>query len=142
MRVGAMLDGYEISYHLIRAGRDQLPDPTTYQALIVLGCSRHMYDKHRYPYTVHEEATLHQAIKQGISYLGMCLGAQLLVHAFGAPVKKLPKVHIGFLQIDFPEAGKKESSLQELARPPARVSLARGLLLVAEGRRLTGSPHG
>jgi GMP synthase (glutamine-hydrolysing) len=104
-RVGVILDEYEIPYHLVHVGRDHLPDPTRYQAIIVLGGSQHLYDKHRYPYTVHEEAYLHQAIRQGIPYLGMCLGGQLLANAFQATVKKLPKVHIGFLNVHFTEAG-------------------------------------
>jgi len=113
-RVGAMLDEYEIFYHLIHVGRDHLPDPGRYQAYIILGGSQHVYDKRRYPYTVHEEAYLHQAIKQGIPYLGMCLGGQLLAHAFQASVKKLPKVHIGFLHIHFTQAGKEDALFSDL----------------------------
>ncbi len=124
-RVGAILDEYEIFYHLIHVGRDRLPDPTRYNAIIVLGGSAHVYDKHRYPYTVREEAYLHQAIKQGIPYLGICLGGQLLANAFKAEVKKLPKVHIGFLEIYFTEEGNRDPlSLQGLCRSPASFSMA------------------
>ena len=111
-RVGAFLDEYETFYHLIHVGRDHLPDPTRYDAIVVLGGSAHLYDTHKYPYSVHEEAYLHQAIKQGVPYLGMCLGGQLLAKAFGAEVKKLPKYHIGFLEIHFTEEGKKDPLYQ------------------------------
>ena len=104
-RVGIILDEYGIPYHLLHVGKDHLPDPTRYQAIVALGGTQHVYDRHRYPYTVHEETYLHQAIKQGIPYLGMCLGGQLLAYAFQATVKKLPKVHIGFLLVQFTEAG-------------------------------------
>jgi GMP synthase (glutamine-hydrolysing) len=107
-RVGVILDEYEIPYHLVHVGRDHLPDPTSYNAIVVLGGTQHLYDKHRYPYTVHEEAYLHQAIKQGIPYLGICLGGQLLANAFQAIVKKLPKVHIGFLRVHFSAAGQED----------------------------------
>lgn len=113
-RVGDILDEYEVSYHLIHVGEDHLPDPGRYQALVVLGGSQHVYDKHRYPYTVHEKAYLQQAIKQGIPYLGMFLGGQLLANTFQAQVKKLPKVHIGFLQIHFTESGKKDPLYKHL----------------------------
>ncbi len=113
-RVGDILDEHEIFYHLIHVGRDNLPDPGMYQALVVLGGSQHVYDKHRYPYTLHEEACLHQAIKQGIPYLGTCLGGQLLTNAFHTPVKKLPKVHIGFLQTHFTEAGQEDPLYKNL----------------------------
>ncbi len=35
-RVGAILDEYETFYHLIHVGRDPLPDPTRYHAIIML----------------------------------------------------------------------------------------------------------
>ncbi|HYL42556.1 MAG TPA: type 1 glutamine amidotransferase [Ktedonobacteraceae bacterium] len=113
-RVGDILDEHEIFYDLIHVGRDNLPDPGEYQALVVLGGSEHVYDKRRYLYTLHEEACLYQAIKQGIPYLGMCLGGQLLTKAFHTPVKKLPKVHIGFLQIHFTEAGQEDPLYKNL----------------------------
>jgi len=64
---------------------------------------------------LHEEAYLHQAIKLGIPYLEMCLGGQLLAHAFPAEVKKLPKVHIGFLRIHFTQEGCKDPLYQSFA---------------------------
>ena len=111
-RVGAILDEYEVFYHLIHVGKDHLPDPTRYDAIVVLGGSAHLYDTQKYPYSIQEEAYLHQAIKQGVPYLGMCLGGQLLAKAFGAEVKKLPKYHIGFLEIHFDEAGKNDPLFQ------------------------------
>src|SRR5256884_5987821 len=103
-RVGIILDEYGIPYHLLHVGKDHLPDPTRYQAIVALGGTQHVYDRHRYPYTVHEETYLHQAIKQGIPYLGMCLGGQLLAYAFQATVTKLQNVHIGFLLVQFTDA--------------------------------------
>jgi GMP synthase-like glutamine amidotransferase len=111
-RVGSILDEYEVFYHLIHVGRDHLPDPIRYDAIVVLGGAAHLYDSHRYPYSVHEEAYLQQAIKQGVPYLGMCLGGQLLAKAFQGEVKKLPKYHIGFLKIRFSEAGKQDPLFQ------------------------------
>ena len=73
-RVGAILDEYETFYHLIHVGKDHLPDPTRYDAIVVLGGAAYLYDAHRYSYCIHEEAYLHQAIKQSVLYLGMCLG--------------------------------------------------------------------
>jgi GMP synthase (glutamine-hydrolysing) len=60
-RVGAMLHAYETFYHLIHVGKDHLPDPTRCDASVVLGGSAHLYGTQKYPYTVHEEAYLHQA---------------------------------------------------------------------------------
>lgn len=82
---------------------------------MVLGGAAHVYDRHGYPYTPHEEAYLHQAIRQGVPYLGMCLGGQLLAHAFGAEVKKLPTVHIGFVRVHFTEEGSHDPLYQGFA---------------------------
>ena len=100
-RVGDLLEEHGIAYSVVQVGTDHLPDPTKCQALIALGGTQHLYDKHKYPYTVHEEIYLHQAIREGIPYLGMCLGGQLLANAFHATVSRLPKEQIGFLQIHF-----------------------------------------
>jgi GMP synthase (glutamine-hydrolysing) len=107
-RVGDLLQEHEIPYDTIHVGIDHLPDPAGSAAIIVLGGTQHLYDKHRYPYTVHEEIYLHSAILQRIPYLGMCLGGQLLANAFQADVRRLPKEHIGFLQIHFTEEGKQD----------------------------------
>jgi GMP synthase-like glutamine amidotransferase len=113
-RVGSILDEYEIFYHLIHVGRDHLPDPTRYHAIIVLGGSQHLYDKRRFTYTIPEEAYLHRAVKDGIPYLGMCLGGQLLANTFQATIQKLPKVYAGFLHVHFTEAGKEDPLYQGL----------------------------
>src|ERR1017187_413633 len=89
-RVGDLLSEHEIPYDTIHVGIDHLPDPAGYAAIIVLGGTQHLYDKHKYPYTVHEEIYLHSAIRQRIPYLGMCLGGQLLANAFQAAVSRLP----------------------------------------------------
>src|SRR6266496_2222279 len=46
--------------------------------------------------------------EHGIPYLGMCLGGQLLANAFQAPIRRLPKEHIGFLLEHFTEEGLKD----------------------------------
>ncbi len=107
-RVGSLLDEYEVFYHTIHVGRDHLPDPTRYHAIVVLGGSQHLYDAKRYTYTVHEEAYLRQAIERGIPYLGMCLGGQLLAKVCQATVEKLPKVYAGFLRVHFTKAGQED----------------------------------
>jgi len=107
-RVSHLLNEFMIPYDTILVGQDHFPDPIGYQAIIALGGPQHLYNKSTYPYTIHEEIYVHQAIKHHIPYLGMCLGGQLLANAFQAPVRKLPKEHIGFLEIHFTEAGQRD----------------------------------
>ena len=107
-RVGNLLDKHAIPYDLIHVGQDSLPNPSAYSAIIVLGGTQHLYNKSLYPYTTHEEIYTHRAIEDRVPYLGMCLGGQLLANTFKAPIRKLPKEHIGFLRIEFTEAGQKD----------------------------------
>jgi GMP synthase-like glutamine amidotransferase len=107
-RVGNILDEHNIPYTLVEVGHDQMPNPVSYGAIIALGGTQHLYDKSKYPYTVREEAYLHHAIREHMPYLGMCLGGQLLANAFQAPIQKLPKLHVGFLQIHFTTEGEHD----------------------------------
>ncbi|MBV9707168.1 MAG: type 1 glutamine amidotransferase [Chloroflexi bacterium] len=107
-RVGYLLHKHMIPYDLIHVGEVSLPNLSTYGAIIVLGGTEHLYNKSKYPYTVDEEIYIRRAIEEGVPYLGMCLGGQLLANAFKAPIRKLPKEHIGFLRIHFTEAGQKD----------------------------------
>ncbi len=113
-RVGELLKEHMIPFDIIHVGQEQLPNPTEYGAIIVLGGTQHLYNKSKYPYTIHEEIYLHEAIRQRIPYLGMCLGGQLLANAFQAPIRRLPKEHIGFLQVHFTEAGQQDALYQGL----------------------------
>lgn len=107
-RVGDLLEKHMIPYDLIHVGQNPLPNPASYGAIVVLGGTQHLYGKSRYPYSVHEEIYIHNAIRGRIPYLGMCLGGQLLANTFKAPIHKLPKEQIGFLRIHFTEAGQKD----------------------------------
>ncbi len=107
-RVGNLLDKHMIPYDLIHVGQDSLPNPSAYGAIIVLGGTQHLYNKSQYPYTTHEEIYIHRAIEDRVPYLGMCLGGQLLANTFKASIRKLPKEHIGFLRIEFTEAGQTD----------------------------------
>jgi GMP synthase (glutamine-hydrolysing) len=113
-RVGDVLNELAIPFTIVQVEHHQLGDPSGYSAIIALGGTQHLYDKSRYPYTEHEEIFVRQAVQNGTPYLGMCLGGQLLANAFAAPVRKLPKEHIGFLTIHFTEEGQRDPLYQGL----------------------------
>jgi GMP synthase (glutamine-hydrolysing) len=104
-RVSLILDEYEIPYHviLITTNNEPLPDPSAYQAILALGGTH---------YTEEEITFVYQAISQGVPYLGICLGGELLARALGASVERLPKRQIGFLDIQFTEAGRQDPLYQ------------------------------
>ena len=95
-RVKVILDEYEIPYQIITIGDDPRPDPSSYQAIVGLGGTH---------YTNDEITFLHQAVTQGVPYLGMCLGGELLARALEGSVVSLIRKHIGFLDIQFTDDG-------------------------------------
>lgn len=71
------------------------------EALVVLGGPMNVYEEEKYPFLKDEDALIKRAVAQGIPYLGICLGAQLLAKACGARVVRSPKEEIGFSTVQF-----------------------------------------
>ena len=68
----------------------------------------------RYPYARSEEAELlRAAVERELPVLGVCLGAQLLAHALGGSVRRLPRRAVRWVELD------ARSPTIELAAGPA-----------------------
>ena len=74
--------------------------------LIIMGGPMGIYDDEKFPYLKAEKGYLKEAIEQGKTILGICLGSQLLADALGADVKKGKHTEIGWFPIRKTEAGK------------------------------------
>jgi len=96
---GAQLDG-----RYLRRG-DPLPDLDAVDGLIALGGEQSVTELERYPY-LHEEAELlREAVEREVPVLGVCLGAQLLAHALGGAVRRLPRRTVEWSRLErTPEA--------------------------------------
>jgi GMP synthase (glutamine-hydrolysing) len=66
-------------------------------------------DQHRLPHLRTELKTIEQALRQEKPVLGICLGAQLLAHALGAPVRRHAQHEVGWYELATTEAGRKDS---------------------------------
>jgi GMP synthase (glutamine-hydrolysing) len=64
--------------------------------LVVMGGPQSLYETGKYPWIKRELAFLREAIAAGKPILGICLGAQLLAAALGAPVTAAPQKEIGW----------------------------------------------
>lgn len=72
-----------------------LPEPGDIGRLVVMGGPMGANDDDDHPYLPAERALLRSLVDRGTPLLGVCLGAQLLAAALGAPVRRGPAPEIG-----------------------------------------------
>jgi GMP synthase-like glutamine amidotransferase len=77
--------------HRDRLQGDPLPDLNEIDGLISFGGAQSVTEIDRYPYLLEEVELLREAFLLDVPVLGICLGAQLLAHAHGGTVRRLPK---------------------------------------------------
>jgi GMP synthase (glutamine-hydrolysing) len=75
------------------------PEVSRYNGLVVLGGPMNVDDLERHPHLAVEVELIRQAIEQGIPVLGICLGAQLIAKALGAPVSANSAKEIGWYDV-------------------------------------------
>jgi GMP synthase (glutamine-hydrolysing) len=64
----------------------ELPPLGSSSHLVILGGPMSVHDEGEYPYLRQEKALIRERIAHGLPVLGICLGAQLIASAGGAPV--------------------------------------------------------
>jgi GMP synthase (glutamine-hydrolysing) len=74
-------------------------EPSEAQGIVVMGGPMSVYQQEQHPVLRKELALLEAAIKANVPVLGVCLGAQLLAHALGAPVTKAGQAEIGWYPV-------------------------------------------
>ena len=82
----------------VNFGRDPQARPQVerYDGLIVLGGPMNVVDAPQRSHLRRELVQIEQALKAGIPLLGICLGAQLIAHALGAGIRRMPQPEIGW----------------------------------------------
>lgn len=86
-------------------GEDLTCDPSSFDAVIVFGGPQSAYDD--LDGIRFEHAFARKAVDAGVPFLGVCLGAQILASAYGAPVKLHPEgqSEIGYYPVHPTAAG-------------------------------------
>jgi GMP synthase (glutamine-hydrolysing) len=69
-------------------------------AVLVFGGAMHVDQDDRHGWLRDEDAYLRQLDADGVPVLGVCLGAQLLAKALGAPVRRMPSSEIGWHEVE------------------------------------------
>ncbi|MCG6117582.1 MAG: type 1 glutamine amidotransferase [Aquimonas sp.] len=116
------------------------PQVERYDGLIVLGGAMNVEEQAQREHLRIEMHCIEQALKRGLPVLGICLGAQLLAHALGAAVRRLPRAEIGWHRIETTEAGRADPVLAPLGLgAPVFQWHSRGFELPDGAVRLAGS---
>jgi len=106
------------SVHTINSTRlyadEKLPSPDAFDLLIVMGGPMNVYEENAYPFLIREKRFIEQAIQNGKSVLGICLGSQLLATVLGAKVFKNKFEEIGWFPVEKTDEAKAKTLLSSL----------------------------
>ncbi len=100
--------GHRIRFVNFERDPDAQPDIDRYRGLIVLGGPMNVEDHARRPHLVTELKAIERALAQDKPVLGICLGAQLLAHVLGAPIRRLERPEIGWYDLHTTEPGRSD----------------------------------
>ncbi|SMC25344.1 GMP synthase (glutamine-hydrolysing) [Andreprevotia lacus DSM 23236] len=97
--------GYRLQQY--DAGITPLPEalPNPDDLLLVLGGPLGANDTADYPWLAQEIALIRKQLHRRAPVLGICLGAQLMARALGAPVMAMPQREIGYAPLKLNHAG-------------------------------------
>lgn len=103
-----------LRFHNASREPDREPDLAGADAVIVLGGPQNLDEQHKHPHLKLELQMLAKALQQGTPVLGICLGAQLLAHALGAPVGRNRARELGWAEVRLTQAGAEDPALSAL----------------------------
>ena len=113
--------GHRIKFVNFERNPEAQPQLDRYRGLIVLGGPMNVEDHAHRAHLLTEMRAIETALKQDKPVLGICLGAQLLAHVLGAPVRRQREAEIGWYQVDTTDAGDlgrlEAAGLQASAAP-------------------------
>jgi GMP synthase-like glutamine amidotransferase len=87
-----------------------------FDAVMVFGGSMHPDQDDDFHWLAHEEAFLQDVLAAEVPVFGVCLGAQMLARAAGAPVGPASAPEIGWLEVTLTDAGAADPVLGALPR--------------------------
>ena len=103
--------GHRIRFHNFDRDPHARPQVDRYRGLIVLGGPMNVEDQRHRPHLKAELLAIERALEQGKPVLGICLGAQLLAHVLGAPVRRHRQPEIGWYDVQLSTEGRADPVL-------------------------------
>ncbi len=153
----AALQQEGVPFRVVEAWHEPLPPLAPLAGLIVLGGSPNVDEEEQFPYLRPLKQAIRETISAGKSYLGFCLGHQLLAHVMGCRVGPLPHKSVGFITGELTAVGRAHPVFQGLVSPvrlfkwhgqgalpplpPGLEILARSVAAPVEAVGLTGNPR-
>ena len=108
--------GLEVVECDLRRG-DPLPGPGEADAILSLGGDQSVRDIARYDYLQAEVDLLRAEAERGTPILGVCLGSQLLAHALGGSVERLPQRIVAWAEVEKLPAAEGDAVVGGLPSP-------------------------
>jgi GMP synthase (glutamine-hydrolysing) len=106
--------GHRIRFVNFEREPDASPSLDRYRGLIVLGGPMNVDEQSSRAHLRVELRAIEQALKEDKPVLGICLGAQLLAHVLGAPIRRLAQPEIGWHPLWLTWQGKSDPVLLPL----------------------------
>ena len=107
--------GEELDTWMIAEDSGPPADPRDYDAVLTFGGAMNAHQEEEHPWLRFEKDLLAQLLDRGMPLMGVCLGAQLLAEAAGAPPRRASEPEIGWRQVEVTEAGADDPLLGPLA---------------------------
>lgn len=98
VRDWALARGHALSETDLSAG-EPLPGLDAFDALVLMGGPMSVNEEDRYAWLRPEKALLRAALAADKKLLGICLGAQMIASALGAPIAPVPEKEIGWFPV-------------------------------------------
>ena len=108
--------GLELDERDLKRG-DPLPEPGEADAILSLGGDQSVRELERYPYLLDEVELLREEAERGTPVLGVCLGGQLLAHALGGTVDRLPRRIVAWAEVEKLPAAEGDPVIGGLPNP-------------------------
>ncbi len=90
-------------------------DPLGYDAVFTLGGAMHVDQEDRHGWIAAEKALLRELLARRVPLLGLCLGAQMVAAAAGAPPRRAARPEIGWFDVRLTPEGREDPLLGPLA---------------------------